>query len=166
MGLATKYVGLDVSDGMIAQFNKFASESGFPPEKMFAHQGDLLADTVPETLSGPEFSDFDFVGVGMAMHHFSDPELAMKRFAERMKKGGVCLIIDLIPGQDDKFDHNSEAKDSVNKTGFSEEGMREMFTNAGLSKGFDYQVLDKPFSFTMHGKQLDMIIFMAKAELA
>lgn len=166
LGQATKFVGLDVSDGMIAQFNKFASDSGIPPETMFAQQGDLLADTAPESLAGPEFFDFDFVGVGMAMHHFTDPELAMKRFAARMKKGGVCLVFDFIPGQNEKFDHNSEAENSVNKMGFGKEDMRAIFANAGLSNGFDYQVLEEPFSFTMGGKRRDMTIFMAKGELA
>lgn len=152
---------------MIAQYNKFASDSGISPEKMFAQQGDLLADTLPESLSGPEFFNFDFVGVSLAMHHFADPELAMKRLAARMRKGGVCLIIDLIPGQDEHFhEHNSEAKHVVYRTGFEKEEMREIFASAGLSKGFDYQVQDKPFSITVNGKQRDMVYFMAKAELA
>ncbi|KAK2757698.1 hypothetical protein FQN54_004667 [Arachnomyces sp. PD_36] len=166
LGLATKYVGLDVSDGMIAQYNKFASSIGFPPEKMHAQQGNLVGDTVPDSLSGPEFFDFDFVGVGMALHHFADPELSMKRFAARTKKGGVCLVTDLVPGQnEDIHQDNPEVGHVITRNGFGEKEMREMFASAGFTKSFDYQVVQEPLVFTMHGKRREMTVFMAKGEL-
>lgn len=152
---------------MINQYNKFASDSGIPPEKMFAQQGDLMADAVPESVSGPEFFDFDFVGVGMALHHFADPGLAMKRFAARMKKGGVCLIIDILPGQNEDLNRdNPEVSGVVHRMGFEKEEMREIFTSAGLSKAFDYEVVKEPVVFTMGGKRREMTLFFAKGELA
>jgi SAM-dependent methyltransferase len=165
LGLATKFVGLDVSDGMIAQFNKFARNADIPPETMFAQQGNLLAETEPENLAGPEFFDFDLVAVGMAFHHFADPELAMKRFAARMKKGGVCLIIDLIPHQHPDMHSHPEAGPTIKRTGFGMQEMKEIFEGAGITREFDYVILEKPIVFTMDGKRRESTLFMSKARL-
>ena len=45
---------------MIKQFNINAQETGFA-DKMHGYHGDLLAEPVPDHLSGPEFFDFDLV---------------------------------------------------------------------------------------------------------
>ena len=150
---------------MIAEFNKFARNAGIPPEKMFAQQGNLLAETLSEDLAGPEFFNFDLVAVGMAFHHFADPELAMKRFAARMKKGGVCLIIDMVPHQHADMHDHPEAGPTIKRKGFGMQEMKEIFEGAGITREFDYVIMEKPIVFTMDGERRETTLFMAKAKL-
>ncbi|KAF9885170.1 hypothetical protein FE257_000619 [Aspergillus nanangensis] len=164
----SKVVGLDVSEGMVNEYNKNAREAGFA-EKMAGHKGDLLADTVSAEISGPEFSDFDIVCVSMALHHFEDPELALKRVAERLKKGGVSLIVDLVP--DHNHEHHSHelkkdfpAVETIKTHGFTAEDMRKLYESAGLGLNFDYQVFEEPFVFHKNGKTHSKTIFIARAE--
>ncbi|KAK1147653.1 hypothetical protein N8T08_000995 [Aspergillus melleus] len=95
---ATRIVGLDISDGMVDEFNTNAREAGFA-DKMVGYKGDLFTESVATELSGSEFHEFDIVVVSMALHHFEKPDLAVKRLAERLKKGGTLLIMDMIPSK-------------------------------------------------------------------
>lgn len=66
---------------------------------MHAYQGNLCVpdDPNPAALTAPEFSDFDIAAVGLGFHHFDDPSLAARRLAERLKTGGVLMILDFLP---------------------------------------------------------------------
>lgn len=66
---------------------------------MHAVQGNLLDpnDPAPAALAGQEFFEFDIAVVGLGFHHFDDPALATRRLAERLKKGGVLMIVDFVP---------------------------------------------------------------------
>ncbi|OGM50118.1 SAM-dependent methyltransferase [Aspergillus bombycis] len=166
---ATKVVGIDVADGMVDEYNASAREAGFE-DKMIGHKGDLLAEPMPEELSGPDYSDFDVVFVSMALHHFEKPDLAMKRLGERLKKGGVCLIIDVLPHG--KHDHNAhemhnpnhEATHTIKTHGFTLEDMRKLYETAGLGMGFDYQVIEEPFVIERDEKTFSKTIFIARGQ--
>lgn len=162
----TQVIGLDVSDNMVNEFNKNVQESGLS-DKMIGRKGDLLAESLPDELTRPEYFDFDLVVVSMALHHFAEPEAAMKRLGERLKKGGVCFIIDLVPAQHHGFDKEfAEAGKTVKKHGFSREEMQGLFADAGLREGFDYQAVKEPINFTKDGTTYEKTAFVAKAQRA
>lgn len=169
---------------MIEEYTKNARQAGLS-DKIVGYKGDLLADPASIELSGPEFFDFDVVLISMALHHFANPELAMKRFSERMKKGGVCLIIDLFidegeghhHGHEHGHDHShghdhghkhpefAEANETISKHGFSKDDMRKLYESAGLAKGFDYQVVEEPLVFEKDGKSFSKTVFIARGQL-
>ncbi|OKL61080.1 hypothetical protein UA08_03794 [Talaromyces atroroseus] len=153
----TKCLGLDVSEGMVAAYNQRVQEAGISPEKMSARVGDLLADSVAEDLQGPEYHDFDIVIVGMALHHFPDPQLAIKRLATRLKKGGVLWIIEMLEDEHSEHEHkliSPETAVTVHKHGFGIDEMKGLFTNAGFGSDTEVKVLDRPFELTMKGHDL------------
>ncbi|KAJ5710644.1 hypothetical protein N7488_004800 [Penicillium malachiteum] len=93
----SKCIGVDLSDGMLDKYRATAADLGLDESRMIAIQGDLLAPTVKPTtppLSEDELNGFDLVAICMALHHVEDINLATKRLAERLRPGGVLLIID------------------------------------------------------------------------
>jgi len=74
---------------------------------MHAYQGNLCVsdDPSPAAFASPEFSNFDVAAVGLGFHHFDDPSLAARRLAERLKTGGVLVILDFF--SHDKMDVSS-----------------------------------------------------------
>lgn len=101
--------GVDVSGGMVEEFNRRAEAQGLNAKQMFAVQGDLLADLTPESaIAGSEFFNLDLLTCSAAFHHLDNPDLAAKRMVERLKPGsGIILIIDWAPdGDDTKHGHN------------------------------------------------------------
>lgn len=95
--LFTKYIGFDLSDGMLDKYRATAAELGLDESRMLAVKGDLLAPTINPTrppLSDEELNGFDLVAICMALHHVEDIALATKRLAERLRPGAVLLIID------------------------------------------------------------------------
>lgn len=82
---------------MLTEYRATATELGLTESQMLAVRGNLLAPTVEPTnppLSEDELNNFDLVVISMALHHVDDVELAVKRLAERLRPGGVLLIID------------------------------------------------------------------------
>ena len=163
----TKVLGLDVSDNMVAEFNKNAEAVGLS-DKMIAQRGDLLADNAPTELSGPEFFNFDAVVVSMALHHFDDAGKALKSLAERLQPGGTCVIVDLVPDHSHDFreqvrEHFSrETAETVKTHGFTLEQMRDLFAGAGLTS-FGYHVFEEPVVFRKNGKEISKTLFLARA---
>ncbi|KGO74478.1 hypothetical protein PITC_099790 [Penicillium italicum] len=95
--LFSKCIGIDLSDGMLDNYRATAAELGLDESRMLAVQGNLLSPIVTPTrppLSKEELDGFDLVAICMALHHVEDIALATKRLAERLRPGGVLLIID------------------------------------------------------------------------
>ncbi|KAJ5187893.1 hypothetical protein N7449_010887 [Penicillium cf. viridicatum] len=95
--LFSKCIGIDLSDGMLEEYRATAAELGLDNSRMSAVQGNLLAPIVTPTtppLSKEELDGFDLVAICMALHHVEDIALATKRLAERLRPGGVLLIVD------------------------------------------------------------------------
>jgi len=82
---------------MVNEYNIGAENQGIAEDEMHAVVGNLIDITPSAALSGPQFEGFDIAAVGMGWHHFDNPTLAAKRLAERLKIGGVLLIIDFLP---------------------------------------------------------------------
>ena len=128
-----KCIGVDVAEGMLAKYRATAGELGLSEQRMMAVQGDLLAErtdhlTTEPRLSDEELAGFDLVAICMALHHASDVELATRRLAERLRPGGVLLIIDWA-GQADWHAH--PAAHTVSHESFSEEQIVSLFEQAG-----------------------------------
>ncbi|KAJ5503701.1 hypothetical protein N7463_006575 [Penicillium fimorum] len=93
----SKCIGVDLADGMLDEYRATAAELGLDSSRMLAVKGNLLDPTVTSTepaLSEDELNGFDLVAICMALHHVEDIFLATKRLAERLRPGGVLLIID------------------------------------------------------------------------
>lgn len=160
----TKAVGLDVSDNMVDEYNKNVHEAGFG-DKMSARKGDLLAETLSDDVLSPELFNLDLVVVSMSLHHFADPGIAMKRLGERLKPGGVFYIIDLVPvGDHGCHGEFAEAAKTIKTHGFTRDAMRNLYSDAGLSEGFDYQFLEEPIEFTKNGQTVRKTAFVARSQ--
>jgi SAM-dependent methyltransferase len=159
---------------MVNEYNTSALNQGIPPSEMHATLGNLLdlATPNPPSISGPEFYDFDIAAVGLGFHHFDDPALAAKRLAERLKKGGVLMIVDFMPhqhfhGHDDGHGHGHHdhpAAKTVMHMGFSEEQVKRAFEEAGVGGKFEFVVLGKGIVFEDKGKEtkVERSVFMAR----
>jgi len=140
---ATEYVGIDLSENMVQAYNtRFGQDqqSESTDEVLNAHAvvGNLLTPQEPsQDLSGPEYHDFDLVVVGLGYHHFSDVELATRRLVERLRPGGVFLILDFVThAAEVDADPNTpvgSARHTVAHHGFSEARLEQVFEGAGLS---------------------------------
>ncbi|KAL4920273.1 S-adenosyl-L-methionine-dependent methyltransferase [Aspergillus aurantiobrunneus] len=162
---ASRVIGMDISDGMIDEFNKNAREEGHS-DNVIGVKANLLSEAAPVEVSGPEYLDFDVVVVSMAFHHFEYPKQALNRLGERLKKGGVMVIIDLVP--EHHHDHGlhqmGEVVETISKHGFSLEEMQTMYEDAGMGNGFKYQVIEETLEFNKNGKTFHKTIFMARGQ--
>ena len=130
---------------------------------MHAYVGDLTAEDkpAPAELTAPEFYDFDIAAVGLGFHHFDNPELAAKRLAERLKPGGVLLILDFLPHGE--MEHSHPATKTVMHHGFSAERVRRIFEDAGVGK--DYAI-EEVGDVSFRGHEDKRKLFMARGTKA
>lgn len=133
----TQCVGIDLSENMAATYNARAENQGLTAEEMHAYQGNLCSasDPQPEAFTSQEkFHNFDIAAVGLGFHHFDDPALAAKRLAERLKPGGVLLILDFFTHETPQFEH--PVTSTITHHGFSESEIKRIFEEAGVGKDF------------------------------
>ncbi|KAM0388973.1 hypothetical protein HYE67_001019 [Fusarium culmorum] len=135
-------IGIDLSKDMVGVYNAQAQNQGSSRQ---AFQGNLAdpTDPSPAAFTDARFFDFDVAGVGLGFHHFDKPDLASKRLTERLRPGGVLFIIDFVAH---KIDPKDAEKRGIAHHGFSEEQIRKMFEDAGLTD-FAYQELPEPITF-------------------
>lgn len=132
---ANEWRGLDLSDEMCAAYNeRFAGETGFSAH---AVQGNLLKEGGGEAFQGSEWWDFDMVDIGLGFHHFQDPAAATKTLVERLRPGGVFMIVDLV-----NHELEEDFKHIVAHNGFSFEQIKTMFEGEGLLD-VEWRVMDK-----------------------
>ncbi|TAQ89832.1 hypothetical protein B7494_g1844 [Chlorociboria aeruginascens] len=158
----TQCIGIDLTEGMVREYNMQASNQGIPPSEMCAYVGNLLdpSDPSPPSLSSSLFHDFDIAAVGLGLHHFSDPGLAARKLVQRLKAGGTLLILDFLPHEELHGAH--DAAHTVAHMGFSEESVRTIFEGAGAGQGFRLEVLGKGVVFTHEGERLKRTVFIAR----
>ncbi|KAL5356681.1 S-adenosyl-L-methionine-dependent methyltransferase [Aspergillus floccosus] len=169
---ATQMIGLDLSENMVSEYNKAAQEIfGSPnagPARMEGFQHDLLGDSNSSTaLPSGTLAPFDIIVIGMALHHVADAGGLLQRFGELLKPGGVCVVIDMVPGSARLGEGGSELMKergvfgTIAKHGFAEAEMRELYEGAGMGE-FEYAVFEQRFRFTLFGEQCSSLGFIAR----
>lgn len=142
-GYASEFVGFDISPNMANEYNqRFATgpESQLVTAK--AYQANLIdPEGTPQSVSGPEFFNFDLAAVGLGFHHFDNLQLSTNRLVERLKPGGVLLIVDFLTHA--KNDLVSDASHTVAHHGFGEAEVQKLFSEAGL-EDIQFRVMDEP----------------------
>lgn len=149
--------GIDVSDGMVEQYNNSVRSFGVPESQIFAIQGDLAAPLTEQShpsLGSSDFFQFDIIVVSMALHHIDAPKGLMERLVERLNEDGVLLIIDWTLDQEGhqpqsegnrslRGNAQHSAAHTVRHEGFSKEQMETLLRSSGCNE-VDYLVLDEP----------------------
>ena len=162
----TSITALDLSPNMISRFTSLSATSEIPSVRnAHAIQGNLLTDpATPAELNGPEFHEFDVAAVGGGLHHFDDPGKAIGRLAQRLRVGGVLLILDFVdegPAEQGKLPTGAEH--IIRKHGFSEEEMKEMMEKNGLG-GFGWMEMPERLEMKFHeDKPVSRKGFLARA---
>ncbi|KAK3372414.1 S-adenosyl-L-methionine-dependent methyltransferase [Podospora didyma] len=159
----TQCVGIDLSENMAAAYNARAENQGLAVEEMHAYQGNLCTpeNPSPPEFASPEFFGFDIAAVGLGFHHFDDPALAARRLVERLKPGGVLLILDFLPH--DKMDSAHAASHTVTHHGFSETQIRELYEQAGAGTDFKLESVAVVFNRATESKpEMRRQLFLAR----
>ncbi|KAK1758358.1 S-adenosyl-L-methionine-dependent methyltransferase [Echria macrotheca] len=148
----TQCIGIDLAENMVAAYNSRAKNQGLTPEEMHAYQGNLCSpsDPSPSHLSGREFWGFDIAAVGLGFHHFDDPALAARRLVERLRVGGVLLVLDFLPHE--KMETSEPAAHTITRHGFSEDEIRKIFEDAGAAENFGLEDVAVVFNRGREGK--------------
>lgn len=157
---------------MVSEYNKAAQEIFRPHSAGFARmegfQHDLLGDSnLGTVLPSGTLAPFDVIVTGMALHHVVDAGGLLQRFSQLLKPGGVCVVVDMVPGSARLGDPGSELMEeggvfgTIAKHGFTEAEMRELYERAGMG-GFDYVVFEQRFRFTLFGQDCSSLGFIAK----
>lgn len=134
-GRATEWRGLDLSAEMCNAYNeRFAGETAFTAH---AVQGNLLKEGGDEAFQGPEWWDFDMVDIGLGFHHFENPAAATKTLVQRLRPGGVFMIVDLV-----NHELEEDFKHIVAHAGFSFETVKKLFEGEGLMD-VEWRVMDQ-----------------------
>lgn len=158
---------------MVAEFNKWARGTEHGPERLQAYEFDMLAEAEPAPNSLPDnaLSNFDIIVVSMALHHVSDPGKLMVKLGKCLRKGGRVVILDRIPdstiskSEEELPTAQVEMIKTINQHGFSEEDMRKLYQGAGISHGFDYVLIERPFEATVYGRRLSISGFACRGGL-
>lgn len=110
----TEAVGIDLSTNMAAEYNMRANAQGLSAAEMSATVGNIFSESDPHPahLAAEKFFNFDLAAVGLGFHHFEDPVLSATRLAERLRPGGVLLVIDFLPHGNDHWAHGGNGEGS------------------------------------------------------
>ena len=144
---------------MIDRYKSRVPEFGPKHKDTQALVGDLLSDPVePQAQMGSEFTNFDLIAVGAALHAFPKPGHAIKVLAERLAPGGVLYV-------QDKFDNGYErGKDTKGPKGFTEAGIRELMTATGLGE-FAFELVEGGLEVELPSEDVvGFEVFVAKAK--
>ncbi|KAK4076599.1 uncharacterized protein Triagg1_4202 [Trichoderma aggressivum f. europaeum] len=152
--------GIDISDASVAAYNEMAQQSGVPPGVMVAVQGSIPSISTNPVLATEEFFDFDAIAISMALHHMDDRAGVISGLYERLRSGGVLVVVDLAPeadAHDHSHDHSHShtgctsgghshgtvsSQPTISKHGgFEPEDMKALLTEAGFTpESFDYKL--------------------------
>ncbi|KAF9464582.1 S-adenosyl-L-methionine-dependent methyltransferase [Collybia nuda] len=99
-----RIVGVDISQGMVDQFNKRVANQGISPDEMQAFCVELKGQA-------GELNDekFDVIVCTSAYHHFESIQNVTNMLAYFLKPGGYLLVVDLLKGYSHhQHDHHKE----------------------------------------------------------
>ncbi|KAG6877398.1 hypothetical protein C0992_010041 [Termitomyces sp. T32_za158] len=132
-----RIVGVDISQGMVDQFNTRVRNQGIPPEEMQAFCVELKGEA-------GELGDekFDAIVCASAYHHFPDIDAVTGVLVHFLKPGGVLLVVDLAKHTGERahdgHEHGHLIPDQYHhivphRDGISEQDIRKAFESAGLN---------------------------------
>jgi len=143
-------VGVDISQGMIDQYNLRVSNQGIDPEEMQAFCVELKG--VDGELNGRKF---DVAICTMAYHHFADINEVTRILVHFLAPGGKLIVVDIADQKGALV--SEEFKDIVpHHDGISVEAMRAAFEGAGLVE-FSMNNVDKG----KNQQGTDVVFFLA-----
>ncbi|KAI0062076.1 S-adenosyl-L-methionine-dependent methyltransferase, partial [Artomyces pyxidatus] len=125
---AKMLLGVDISQGMVDEYNRRVANQGIAPEEMRAVRAELTG--AEGELNGLRF---DVVVCSMAYHHFASYKDMTRVLAYFLKPGGSILVVDIM-----KDDAGTEVIPQQfhhvvpHTAGISESEMRDAFEGAAL----------------------------------
>ncbi|EIW85593.1 S-adenosyl-L-methionine-dependent methyltransferase [Coniophora puteana RWD-64-598 SS2] len=161
---AKSVLGVDISSGMIDEYNKMAAQlqSNSPGKEISARAVDLIAD--PGALGGQKF---DIITCAASYHHFDDIDAVTEILYERLNPGGSLLVVDMLvldPGEEpDVHPETAIQPEEVIRMvpyihGLSENQMSSAFASAGL-KNFSLSRSDrKQVRVHIHGRYVTLFV--------
>ncbi|KAI9708407.1 MAG: hypothetical protein M1828_002996 [Chrysothrix sp. TS-e1954] len=156
----TQTRGIDISSKMVERYNEMARRSNLSADTAHAVNGDLFRRGEPdEVIMNRDFCNFDIAAIGFGFHHFEDTGLAVRRLAERLKPGGVVLILDFA----DSNRLPSAADRSITKHGFTEVEMKKIFEDEGL-EAVGYSLMEGTVELRMHEPPVLKKVFLGRAQ--
>ncbi|KAL9581054.1 MAG: hypothetical protein Q9212_004126 [Teloschistes hypoglaucus] len=120
--------GIDLSAVMVKAYNNMAVSANVQKDSMLAVQRDILSR---------ERFGYDIAVMSMALHHVASPENGVKLLVERLRAGGIVLLIDWVLDSV-KFSGANLSKHAHNVARGSENPM----TRAGFGKDEMLGILD------------------------
>lgn len=149
--------GIDISESSVASYNEMAQQAGISVEQMHAVQGCIPPSSENTLLATEEFFNFDLIVISMALHHIEDQASVLSGLHERLRSGGVLVVIDLAPdahshdhtqggkcGNHDNYhtQHKARVQHTIsNHHGYGVEDMKDLLSKAGfVSVSFDYRL--------------------------
>lgn len=156
--VCSEAVGIDISSKMVERYYKLMREHAPSNLKVSVYEGNLFAtEGPPESLQAPSLYDFDIAAVGLGFHHFDSPSLCIKLLAERLKPGGVILIVDLCDDGNKLI-----AKPGITANSFSEQRMKEIFEGESLTN-VGYHQMSEAVELKMSEVPINKTIFLGRA---
>lgn len=130
---------------------------------MQGFQGDFTVELTdqPAGFASPEFWDFDIAIVALGFHHFENIHLAVNRLVQRLRTGGVLVIVDFLTHPP----ANGPGSHTVKHHGFSREQVEELFQVTGGLVGFRLEVMGSGMVFRNNkreGHQWKRDLFIAR----
>ncbi|KAF8879286.1 S-adenosyl-L-methionine-dependent methyltransferase [Infundibulicybe gibba] len=89
-------LGVDISEGMVGEYNKRFELQGVPPDRARAIVADLTSQDVNEV----QGMKFHVIVCTMAYHHFGSVEDVTRVLASFLLPGGVLLVIDNLKNEE------------------------------------------------------------------
>ena len=158
---ADEYVGLDLSDGMIEEYNSRANtEQGFVAKATQANllsKDEAVVQRMKGLYSGAEYRDFDLAIVGLGFHHFEDLSNATRVLTERLKPGGTLAIVEF--GSHEMEIETDDIKKIVAHAGFGFGTVKKLFEEDGGLVDVDWVVMDGEISLGGKGSRK---VFLAR----
>ncbi|KAF9809245.1 hypothetical protein IEO21_07474 [Rhodonia placenta] len=142
-------VGVDISPGMVEQFNLRASNQGLAPEEMQAVCVELKGST--NELNGQKF---DVIVCALAYHHFSSIEDTTRIISTFLKPGGSLLVADIMKSTLHGEIFPDGGHIVAHQHGFDEEELRRVFEGAAL---IDF-AFTRATSGKLHGHPVDFFL--------
>lgn len=128
---ACTFQGIDSSSKQAERFNAAVRDlDGVSERRVYAVVGDLQDPSAE--IKQREWFDFDIAIMSMALHHVSDPIDMLTRLRERLKKGGIILVVEWASESD--FEQSTQTTTSSGGEVHSRERKGDIDASLTVSK--------------------------------